>query len=228
MFQLVILLARKNRILASLLLIISNFFLSDQNQNVLRWKLINGDKSLRINYPLNSESVVFDIGGHRGNWSADIYDKYECYIYIFEPVQEYYETIKKRFRHVKKIHVLNYGLAARTTYLNLHLAKDATSAYGQSTTLERIKLVNIKNILYKFKIKAVDLTKLNIEGGEYDLLEYVIEAGITKKFKNIQVQFHQIVKDAEVRVSKIQRALRKTHRLTYQYPFVWENWSLKQ
>lgn len=227
MFQLIISLARKNRILTSLLLVLSNVFLSKQNQNVLRWKLVNGDKLLRINYPLNSESVVFDVGGYIGNWSNDIYEKYECYIYIFEPVQEYYRITKNRFRRVKKIRVLNCGLAARTTYVMLHLAKDATSAYGQSTKLEKVRLANIKDILHRYKIKMVDLVKLNIEGGEYDLLEYLIEADMIKKFKNIQVQFHRSVNDFEERRNKIQKALRKTHKLTYQYSFVWENWLRK-
>ncbi len=228
MLKLIILLARKNRILASLLLMLSNVFLSDQNQNVLRFKLINGDKSLRISYPLNSESVVFDVGGYVGNWSDDIYQKYKCCIYAFEPVPEYYRIIKKRFRHIKKIHVLNYGLAARTIYITLHLAKDATSEYGLSTKIQKVQLVNINDILHKFKIKIVDLVKLNIEGGEYDLLEYLIEADMIKKFKNIQVQFHRSVNDFEARTNRIQEAFRKTHELTYQYPFVWENWSLKE
>jgi hypothetical protein len=28
-------------------------------------------------------------------------------------------------------------------------------------------------------------------------------------------------------MSGIQKSLSKTHRLTYQYEFVWENWTLK-
>lgn len=102
MFKLIILLARKNRILESLLLMFSNIFLSNQNQNVLRWKLVNGDKSLRINYPLNSNSVAFDVGGYVGNWSSDIYQKYRCYIYAFEPIPEYYRVMKKALSTCKK------------------------------------------------------------------------------------------------------------------------------
>lgn len=108
------------------------------------------------------------------------------------------------------------------------MAKDATSEYGVSTKIEKIRLVNINDILDKYKIKVVDLLKLNIEGGEYDLLEYLIETDMIKKFKNIQVQFHRSVNAFEARANRIQQALRGTHKLTYQYPFVWENWSLKQ
>lgn len=227
LFSRFLLFFRKNRILASLLLGVGKIFLSKQDQNVLAWKLTNGDKSLRINYPLNSNSVVFDVGGYLGDSSSDIYEKYKCYVYVFEPVQEYYKTIKKRFRNLKKIYVLNYGLAVRTQYINLHLAKDATSEYGKSTKLEKVKLEDVKKVLEKYKIKNVDLIELNIEGGEYELLEYLIYTNLIKKFKDIQVQFHNSIENAEERRNKIQNYLRKTHKLTYEYPFVWENWSLR-
>jgi hypothetical protein len=44
---------------------------------------------------------------------------------------------------------------------------------------------------------------------------------------NIQVQFHDYTPDAAERMKKIQRALKKTHRTTYSFEFVWENWELK-
>jgi len=34
------------------------------------------------------------------------------------------------------------------------------------------------------------------------------------------------VPDAKARVQNIRRQLERTHRLTYQYDFVWENWRL--
>src|SRR3989344_1363689 len=195
MSQLILFLARKNKLLGNLILGLSIFFLSKQNQTVLRWKLINGEKTLRIYYPLNYKSIVFDVGGYLGDSSNDIYEKYKCYVYIFEPVSQYYKILKKRFKKLKKIHILNYGLASRTQYINIHLAEDATSAYGKSTELERVKLVNIKDVLNKYRIKKVDLIELNIEGGEYELLEHLIKTNIIKKFKDIQVQFHNSIEN---------------------------------
>jgi len=34
---------------------------------------------------LDSDSIVFDVGGETGIWSKQIYSKYEPYLYIFEP-----------------------------------------------------------------------------------------------------------------------------------------------
>ena|SRR5258708_2890295 len=170
MIQLILFLARKNKLLGNLILELSIFFLSEQSQTVLRWKLINGDKTLRIDYPLNSKSIVFDVGGYLGDSSNDIYGKYKCYIYIFEPVKRYYSVLKKLFSDCKKIYVLNYGLGTKKQYINLHLSDDSTSVYGRSKKLEKVKMIDIKEILDKYIINKVDLMELNIEGGEYELL----------------------------------------------------------
>ena len=71
---------------------------------------------------------------------------------------------------------------------------------------------------------SIDLMKINIEGAEYDLLEHLIENKFVENIKDIQVQFHDFVPNAEARMKNIQAGLSKTHYLTYQYPFVWENW----
>jgi len=227
MSQLILFLARKNKLLRNLILELSVFFLSNQNQTVLRWKLINGEKTLRTSYPLNSDSIVFDVGGYKGDSTWDIYQKYKCNIYVFEPVREYYKFLKKRFKNSKNIRILGYGLAEKTKYVNIYLSGDATSVYGKSGESEKVKLVNIKDVLQKYKIKSVDLIELNIEGGEYNLLEYLIGKNLIKRFKNIQVQFHNSIENARERRKKIQGSLRGTHKLTYEYPFVWENWSLR-
>ena len=73
-------------------------------------------------------------------------------------------------------------------------------------------------------IKHIGLMKINIEGAEYDLLVHLIETSYIGRINNIQIQFHDFVKDAEKRMIEIEEKLAKTHKLTYQYPFVWENW----
>lgn len=72
----------------------------------------------------------------------------------------------------------------------------------------------------------VDLMKINIEGGEYNLLEKMISSGLISKVDNLQIQFHDIkALDSENRMKKIWLALEKTHMVTWKFrPFVWENW----
>ena len=71
------------------------------------------------------------------------------------------------------------------------------------------------------------MIKINIEGGEFEFLENIIKSELVTKFDNIQVQFHDFVPNSDIRMSEIQKELSKTHYLTYQFEYVWENWKRK-
>ena len=77
----------------------------------------------------------------------------------------------------------------------------------------------------KYLRQEIAVCKMNIEGGEYQLLDYIIETGTIKNIKNLQVQFH-LVKgyDSEKCYKLIAKRLGQTHKITWRYPFVWESW----
>jgi hypothetical protein len=60
-----------------------------------KWFEDNGDNTHRINYNLNQDSIVFDLGGYIGEWSDKIQRKYDSKVYIFEPVFKYFSELKK-------------------------------------------------------------------------------------------------------------------------------------
>jgi len=75
--------------------------------------------------------------------------------------------------------------------------------------------------------RKIDLLKLNIEGGEFELLEAILARNLADRFRNIQVQFHQVIPDYHQRWLGIRAGLVRSHQLTYDYYFVFENWSLR-
>lgn len=193
------------------------------------WFQDNGDKTLRLDYPLNKDSVVFDLGGYEGQWAADIHCKYGCYVHVFEPSKIFFEGIRQRFSHNERIKVYPFGLASANSRQKLFLDENASSTYSNNTS-SRFELIELRqaNLFFSdHSIEGIDLLKINIEGGEYDLLEYLISTGDINRIKNIQVQFHSFVPNALERMTAIQERLKATHELTYQYFFVWENWKLK-
>jgi FkbM family methyltransferase len=189
-----------------------------------KWFNDKGDSTLRINYPLTNESIVFDVGGYKGDWADKISKKYDPFIFIFEPVPQYYQSIKNRFSNNSEIKVFNFGLSNQDKVEKISVLRDASSIYQNSEHRIQIDLRDIKSLLKDLEIKSVDLIKINIEGEEYELLKRIIETGMITKFSDIQVQFHNFFSDAPASREKIRNALQKTHSLTYDYPFVWENW----
>ena len=89
-----------------------------------------------------------------------------------------------------------------------------------------MRLESISNFIKNNNIKKIDLLKLNIEGGEYDALDDLINSGLLNIITNLQVQFHNFFPDAKKKMLNIHKELRKTHHITYQYEFVMENWQL--
>ncbi|NWF57769.1 MAG: FkbM family methyltransferase [Fischerella sp.] len=193
------------------------------------WFKDNGDKTLRLDYDdLNDKSIVFDLGGYEGQWSSDIFAKYCCKIHIFEPVENFYQAIKNRFSKNSQIFVHDFGLSNENDEAFI-----SVDGYNSSITrdvsgdVEKIKLRKAVEFLEENSISKIDLMKINIEGAEYDLLEHLIDSGVIKIIKNIQVQFHEFVPDAENRMKEIHHKLSKTHNLKWQYYFVWEGWENK-
>jgi len=202
--------------------IFNDFYLSE-------WRKGNGDLSYRLEYPLNHNSIVFDIGGYEGRWASDIYDRYFCNLYIFEPVQEYANNIKKRFGQNNKLRVFPFGLADIDAETQISIAKDSSSIYRpELENFQTVKMTNFSNFVKDAKISFIDLMKINIEGGEYSLLKHLINTDWIESIGNLQVQFHYFIPDAVQKREKLQLELIKTHKLTYCFPFVWENWKLNK
>lgn len=198
-----------------------------QAERVRPFFAANGDKTLRLFYDLTPNSVVFDLGGYEGQWASDIFAMYRCTIHLFEPVELFAAQIERRFAGNPYVIVHAFGLAEETKTVAYALNGDATSMLKTGKSMGTMRLVKAADFLLGEKIGQIDLMKINIEGGEYDLLDHLIDTRAVSRIVNIQVQFHDILPDAERRMIAIQRRLEDTHHLTYQFPFVWENWQLK-
>ena len=205
----------------------NKLYLTKQSRRCRPWFDIDGDGTLRLEYPLNENSVVFDLGGYKGSWASDIFSKYCCNIYVFEPVRAFYEAIEKRFQHNKKIRTFSFGLSEENKNVMLKVDKDCSSIFRGSNEGELIALHSFKEFLGIHQIRNIDLIKINIEGAEYELLDSIIEEGLQARISNIQVQFHDFVPYAEKRMKGIQKMLEETHEMTWQCPFVWENWKIR-
>lgn len=201
--------------------ILKNFIkeLNPHTKMVHKFKREGGEFK-RYDYSLNENSVVYDIGGYKGEWAGKIFNFYGCNITIFEPVKEFAQMISFQFLRNPKIKVYPFGLSNRDKEMNISLEEDGSSVFKKSSKKEVVELKKASDYI-KGKI---DLLKINIEGGEYEVLENLIENDLIKNINNIQIQFHDFVFLAKEKREQIQNELGKTHYPDYNYPFVWESW----
>lgn len=177
-------------------------------------------EALRYEYPLNADSFVIDLGAFKGTFSAEISRRYNCRVRAYEPIYEFYQVAREVLRPYENVKLYNNGVASIGANAIFGVKGDMTGSFTASDQNENVSLLPIDDVL----TEPCDLLKINIEGGEYDLLDYMIHVGLVEDCKNIQVQFHGNVPGAKERWEANRAGLLKTHRLTYDFPFCWENY----
>jgi FkbM family methyltransferase len=186
-----------------------------------------GDLRFRFAYELSPESLVLDLGGYEGQWASDLYARQRCRIAIFEPVSKFAAAIDERFRRNPDIEVFAYALGATDRREVISLGGASSSAFKEKADKDEIEYVDVARWFAQYDVGEVALMKINIEGGEYELLERMIAVGLVGRVRDLQIQFHNFSADAAQRMEAIQAALASTHDRTYSYRFVWENWRLR-
>jgi FkbM family methyltransferase len=181
--------------------------------------------------PLDASSVVLDVGAYTGDWAKTMKERYDPLLWLFEPDPDSIPALAARFGGDPKVHLRSYGLHGTDATLELEQKGMGSSVFAghapSSGTKVSVSLRDAAAVLEEIGRRPIDLLKLNIEGGEYEVLERLIATGWLPHIRCILVQFHEWIDDAHLRRWRIQRALRRTHHLEWDHPFVWEKWLLK-
>ena len=195
-----------------------------------RWRADKGDDIKVIDYPLDENSQVIELGGFHGLWTKRISSKFNCNVLVIEAIPDFYNKMVEEFdyylkdnRH--KIKTENFGISTIEKEVTFAVDGDATSSYLNSSNKVTVKCLPLEHFLDKHNIERIDLIQINVEGEEYPLLENWIESGLINKIKFLQVQYHKFGEDYESKRTNIQEGLKKLgFTLRYEYPFVWESW----
>ncbi|MCO4839619.1 MAG: FkbM family methyltransferase [Rhodobacteraceae bacterium] len=176
---------------------------------------------------IQASSVVFDIGGFQGNWAAEINDRYGGEVHIFEPHPTFAQKIRGRFEGNAAIIPYDFALGSTEGILTLSDDGDASSSFCETGHAVTGRIEPVSRFFANVDIPCIDLMKINIEGGEYDLLPALIAADIMPRIGILQVQFHLYSADDIPRRDAIRTKLAETHSCDWNYDFIWEQWSLR-
>lgn len=184
-------------------------------QSLKSWQENNAEH-LRYDYDLSENDIVIDLGAYFGEWSQTMYERFKCKIVAVEPTE--YIWSRGVFKDGT---IINKAAATYNGKMSFGGRAYYTSAYESND--HEYDCFDVTELLKLYDEIAV--MKVNIEGAEYKLLEYIIENGLIDRIKNLQVQFHMI-KDRpyEKWYQKLSDSLSETHKLTWQYKYCWENW----
>lgn len=196
------------------------------HSEVKRWKRDNGDNTYNVNYDLTSESNIIDLGGFTGVWADQMISRYNSNLFILEPVPQFYNVLVEKFQNNPKVNLLNVGVSVKNEKGIIFLNDDASSAASTIGDPTDVEYLTIDTVLEQWNLSEVDLLQINIEGAEYQLLDYMLEHNLLRKFKHIQIQFHTVIDNYEDRRNSIRQGfIDNGFELKFDYPFVWEGWS---
>lgn len=197
---------------------------------IQRWLEVDGDNTLALDWPLNENSHVWEIGGFEGRWAQQIWDKYHCHITIFEPQGWAVSRMKKRFEGTDKIKIHPYGLWTEDTELligNYHT--DGASVMRDDGREPKVLGVfkDYKKVFAKNNYHLIDLVLMNIEGAEYTLIPEFIVSGNMETIKNFFCQFHPFREGDLERQEKTLESLIPSHNLLWNYFPTAVAWTMK-
>lgn len=187
-------------------------------------------EEFRLQYPLSDRSFVLDAGAFRGDFIDWCRKRWDCRVTALEPCAAFADGVEKRFSGDGKVRVFRYGVSGKTERAELSVRGDATSVFvsGEGAVIETISLRDVAEVFAEPSIPAVvDLFKINIEGGEYPLLERMLEAGLVERVRFFQIQFHNFgAPDPGAARDRIRAGLERTHHEEWCVNGgQWESWA---
>jgi len=191
-----------------------------------KWEKDKGDEIIIIDYPLDSNSQVIELGGFTGVWSKKIIEKFNPNLLIVEPVPQFVYELKRQFNNNPKVNIEGSAISTSNKKINLYVKGSATSETIQVSDRQiSVDCYDINYLISKYNLSKIDLIQVNIECEEYPLIMNWIETGFLKNVKYLQVQFHTFCENYEERYETIFQGLKKIgFEINYKYDFVWESW----
>lgn len=171
--------------------------------------------------------VVLDIGGYHGDWAERMTALYGATVHVFEPHPRFIAHMQTRFADRQDVHVHGYAIGAEAGQLDLSDDENASSALVTSGPTVTGDIRPVADVFKEHGLSQIAVVKMNIEGGEYDLLPALIDTGLINNIGRLTVQFHRY-SDAQIGQRDAIRAdLSKTHDCVWDFPFIWEEWVRK-
>lgn len=186
--------------------------------SIERWREADGDNTYALDWELNEDSHVWEIGGYEGRWAQQIWDKFHCYITIFEPQLWAVGKMRERFLGIEKININPYGLWTDSQMRQMGNFHTDGASLVKNDNREPTMPCNFEKVddeifSYFFDI---DLCLMNIEGGEYTLIPYIVHSGTIASFRYFWCQFHP-ENEIDQEYEEIKRLMDKTHEMIWDF-----------
>jgi FkbM family methyltransferase len=213
----------------------------DYSRAMLRFAdVARADPYLLVDADLPAGGVALDVGAYTGLWTGRLLERVDASgvtdlrepdvcVHSFEPVRDAIAQLRAQLGGDPRVVVHEFGLGGRDRKEAMSVGGPGSSLYVDPSApnmfgTERVEIRDVAVVLDEQEIERIDLIKINIEGGEYELIDRLYQTGWLRRTGPLIVQFHEFAPDAHRARRRNRRQLAETHRCTWSYPWVYERW----
>lgn len=152
--------------------------------------LARGEEIVEYRIPVEcSPGTILDIGANVGVVSMIFARKYpDANIFAFEPLPENFRLLRHNVAQFPNVRPVPFGLAAETTEKTYFWSEDSRNFGGggfhNDGRFERktstLPVLSVADALTKYGIREVDIIKIDVEGGEHDILVNMPESMLSR------------------------------------------------
>ena len=143
---------------------------------------------------VNRDSIVVDLGAHKGEFASEISSRFGCNCYLVEALPVLFAQIAES----SSVRKFNFAMAGRDEPVELYVSKNlegstisGAAAKGSEGTVT-LEGITLKTLMSKAGIDAIDLLKMDIEGAEIVLLEATSDVTLAS-LTQLTIEFHEFV-----------------------------------
>lgn len=143
---------------------------------------------------LDEQSIIYSFGiGTDISFDKELIKRKGVVVYGFGPTPKSIKWVQKN--KIKKFYFFDYGIGIKNGSAKMYLPKNKDYVSGsiiKNSNLNKeyieIKIKTLDLIMNELRHNHIDLLKMDIEGAEYQVLEYILKKEI--KINQIAVEFH--------------------------------------
>jgi len=188
-----------------------------------------------VDIALHDGATLFDVGAYMGGWTirmlrrADDHAIPNIRIHAFEPVPRAVQGFERALKGDARAQLHPYGLSGLTRVATFAVGYEGSSAFDNPVAAgkydtQQVALRDVHEVLSTLKLDTIDGMIINIEGGEYELLDRLYETDWLPRIRTLLVQFHEFVPRAHASRRRNRHQLAATHDRAWNYEWVYERW----
>ena len=198
----------------------------ENGSELVRFAKHGYDDLLVQNHNLFPGDRVLVLGAYKGSSIERWLQIYEVEVLAIEPISEFVDFLNCKFAENKSVTIFPFAVGSVNGDVSLSVDEYSTSSFMRHGISRVVELVDVGQFLASLE-KLPRIIELNIEGGEYDVLERIIELGFLKSIDCLIIQFHKYDLRCELRRAQIRLVLAETHNCVFSYEWIWERWQRK-